>query len=223
MNHFWALIDELGPEDYPNGVVPVPVSLRGVGTRAFSAAAGLIMKPGEPLPRFPFGGIMLVGHNLSSVTAYERQRRLGHLDVGNPQHPRTPTWRNTHRLLDAAGIRSREIFFTNIYIGFKEVGGPMGQFPGRWNPSFRAWCEAFLDEQLGIMKPRVVAALGGDAQAELDCSPGSVSRRRRSGVEFTMVGLAHPSAHRYYTRGGDGLIDSEARLLGEVASKRRNG
>ena len=187
VDYFWTLIDQLGPEDYPPGVHRVPG--RGSGTCFFSACAGLVRRRGEPLPPFPFGGVMFVGHNLNSVGAYQRMTRRGVRDAGDPDRPSMRTWQNAYALLRRAGVDPREVFFTNVYIGLKEGDDPRGPFPGRDDPSFCRWCAAFLDEQLRVMKPRVVVALGGWSQEVLGSPAGKAVRTDRAGVSYTMVGL----------------------------------
>ena len=103
-------------DEYPPGVIPVPDYLPG--TAFFSAGAGLIViKPDGRLPPFPFGGVMFVGHNLDSETAFLRRLASGRAH-GVPDRPMR-TWRNLYRLLRAAGIAPESCFFTNAYVGLK--------------------------------------------------------------------------------------------------------
>ncbi|MEA2705024.1 MAG: uracil-DNA glycosylase [Actinomycetota bacterium] len=74
------------------------------------------------------------------------------------------TWRNLYRVLDAADLDSRECFFTDAYVGLKAGDEPTGRFPGAGDSEFRAWCRSFLEDQIELMRPRVVATLGNDAR-----------------------------------------------------------
>src|SRR5919199_2451980 len=117
---------------YPPGVLPVPEYLRG--TAFFAAAAGLLVTdPDAPLPPFPFGGVMFVGHNLDSESAFRRRLESG-LAHGGPDRPML-TWRNLYRLLSVAGLAAGDCFFTNAYVGLKAGDNPTGRFPAPTIPS----------------------------------------------------------------------------------------
>jgi hypothetical protein len=78
---------------YPPGVIPVPEYLRGT---AFFFAAGLVVTESDgPLPPFPFGGVMFVGHNLDCESAF-RRRSVAGTAHGGPDRPML-TWRNLAR------------------------------------------------------------------------------------------------------------------------------
>jgi len=212
---------------YPPGVIPVPEYLRG--TAFFAAAAGLLVTdPEGPLPPFPFGGVMFVGHNLDSESAFRRRLVSGRAH-GGPDRPML-TWRNLYRLLDVAGLAASDCFFTNAYVGLKAGDDPTGRFPGADDPEFRLWCRGFLEEQVSVMKPRTVATLGTGARRflstmapELDVwtaarnpTPGVV-RAHLGDHEFAAVALLHPSGYhgslgrrRYGDRTG---LEAEAALL----------
>ena len=228
---------------YPPGVVPVPAYLQG--TAFFSAAAGLVVHdPDGPLPPFPFGGVMFVGHNLDSESAFRRRLASGQAH-GGPGRPML-TWRNLYRLLDAAGLDAQQCFFTNAYVGLKGGDDPTGRFPGAGDPEFRAWCRAFLDDQIELMQPRVVATLGTDARrfvaalapelsgwAPSRNPPPGVVRSQIGGRATALVALLHPSGYhgslgrrRYRDLTG---LDAEAALLrdaleyGSESRRRRIG
>ena len=100
-----------------------------------------------------------------------------------------------------------------------EGDDPQGDFPGRNDASFWKWCERFLAEQMQLMQPRAVVALGTPAQEKLGAAAGQVTRAQMFGVEFALAGLHHPSYPQYYRRVQDGrqLIDDEAELLKRAA------
>ncbi len=110
VDYFWALVQQLDPDDYPIGVKPVPHHLGG--TWGFSAGSGLFRKPGAPLPRFPFGGVMFVGSNLNSVAGWRKAEDRG--DPGDPDDPKMTYWRNNRKLLELAEVDQTQVFFTNI-------------------------------------------------------------------------------------------------------------
>ncbi len=212
---------------YPPGVVPVPEYLPG--TAFFSAAAGLVVTdPDGPLPTFPFGGVMFVGHNLDSETAFMRRLASGH-SHGGPDRPML-TWRNLYRLLEKASVAPENCFFTNVYVGLKAGDEPTGRFPGAADPAFKRWCRSFLEEQITVMRPRVVATLGSDSRRFLAAmssaladwaavrNPGPGAVRTQLGDRDTpAVALLHPSGYhgslgrrRYGAFTG---LDAEAALL----------
>jgi hypothetical protein len=158
VEQFWALLEDL--REYPPGVVPLPEKIRG--TAFFSAGPGLYIDDvDDVLPPFPFGGVMFVGHNLDAVGPYLRRLESG-LPHGGPVKPMR-TWANLYRLLDGAGVDRRKCFFTNAYVGLKAGDDPTGPFLGARNPEFTAWCRRFLEEQIAVMRPVVIATLGAPA------------------------------------------------------------
>lgn len=84
---------------------------------------------------------------------------------------------------------------------------------------FRSWCRDFLDDQIQIMKPRAIIALGRYARLEFKWHKGLVGTRERAGIEFRAAALTHPSAPTYFERMGDGRprISHEATVLRQVA------
>jgi hypothetical protein len=213
VEHFWAILDQLGSADYPSGVVPLLVEERLPGTAFFSAGAGLVRRRGERLPEFPAGGVMFVGHNLDAEEPY-RRRVLEERDHGDPDRPSMATWRNMYAMLRLGEVDRAEVFFTNYFVGLKAGKNPNGAFPGKDSPSFLAWCEAFLDEQIRVMRPRVVIALGTWTQGRLGMHLDTARVANRAGVEFRAGGMTHPSYPRYYERlGEERRIDLQAAFL----------
>jgi hypothetical protein len=67
VEYFREVLNALSRDRYPRGVVPLPGMIDG--TVFFSAGPGLYCeaRPSEVgLPRFPFGGTMIVGNNLGA-------------------------------------------------------------------------------------------------------------------------------------------------------------
>ena len=192
-------------ERYPEGVVPVPRYIPG--TAFFSAGSGLEISDdgATELPEFPFGGVMLVGHNLDSLPAYERRLESGR-PHGSLKYPMT-TWRNLRRLLRAAEVSTTACFFTNAYVGLNEKA-TTGVFPGSLDSAFSVWCRDFLIEQIEVMRPALLLALGAPASKFLatlsqdlekwgekglpDCQPENVDI---ASVPLVALAVMHPSAH----------------------------
>lgn len=217
---------------YPPGVVPVPSYLSG--TAFFSGAAGLVVTdPAEPLPPFPYGGVMFVGHNLDSEAAFLSRLGTGQ-PHGGPERPMR-TWRNLYRLLRAADLEASECFFTNAFVGLKAGAQATGRYPGAHDPEFRAWCQRFLEEQISVTRPSVIATLGTDARRFVAAmSPDLVGWRAGRNSEPTVVAtkladvhvatvpLRHPSGYhaslaraRYRDFTG---IEAEAGLLTDAVA-----
>jgi hypothetical protein len=216
VDHFWAILDQLKVNDYPQGVEPIRPSDRIPGTAFFSAGSGLIRSRGQKLPPFPYGGVMFVGHNLDSEESYRRHLANGS-DHGDPDHPTMRTWTNFYALMSLAGIDRSEIFCTNYFVGLKGGEGATGAFPGRLDVTFCAWCESFLDEQIQLMRPRVVVALGKPARRRLGLESQKPTRCRRGDVEFVGLALMHPSSPAYYQHlEGGQRISVEAAALREL-------
>jgi hypothetical protein len=184
VDYLWELLDQLGDDDYPAGVLRVPE--KGLGTWAFPSSAGLVWWPSTPRPDFPVGGVMFVGDNLNAYGRWIQNR--GHW--GDPGQPTMTYWKRVLPLLNKAGIPISKAFFTNAYVGLIEGDDPSAPFPGRNDPSFCRWCAAFLIEQIHVMQPCLVVSLGGESRRALD----RWKVVRRAGVDGKIVNLSHPSA-----------------------------
>jgi len=130
-----------------------------------------------------------------------------------------PTWENLYIMVDRAGIKRREFFFTNRYVGLSADPRASGRrFAGSRDQSFVTWCHDFLDEQIQLMRPRVVVALGEPARKDFGWDEGLVDETERAGVAFK-------GAANYYLRHkvredtGEVGCDWQVRILNEVMSR----
>jgi hypothetical protein len=189
------------------------------GTAAFAASAGLYRPPGSrELPPFPYGGLMVVGHNLDSLADYEKRRRSGdsHGDLGRVT-PTMNTWLGLYKLLDLAGVERDQFYFTNILVGLKKEGSPTGQFTAYDAPEFKQWCREFLGLQVTTMRPRVVLVLGVPASCEIakvaipppwpatSLPPPIAVDARLYGHDTVLVPAHHTSRQRRIARDADAL------------------
>jgi hypothetical protein len=193
---------------YPADVLPVPEPIRGLAF--FPGGYGLWgTRPDRPLPAFPVGGIMVLGHDFHSEVGYAASHRLG------GERLTLPTWRNLLLLFAAVGIAPERCFFTNLYVGLRRGAATTGRFPGADDPQFVAHCQAFLLEQLRHQRPALVLTLGVHVPPVLgalspELAPWAAGRGLRHldavgpvrrGVTFpgvecvrtTAVALIHPS------------------------------
>ena len=112
---------------------------------------------------FPFGGVMVLGHNGGSDVAYHQ----------NPDKPNVAwsdsvwvTYRNTYALIARCGITPASCFFTNFYPGYATTrdkdGKPfnIGAHPHASNAAFVQACREFFVRQLQVQRPRTVLILG---------------------------------------------------------------
>jgi len=214
---------------YPAGVVRVPEPIPGLAF--FPGGYGLWdTGPDRPLPDFPVGGVMVLGHDFHSEAGYR-----GSLARGR-ESPTQPTWRNLLALLNAAEIPSPRCFFTNFYVGLRAGRATTGMFPGAADPIFKTHCSRFFLEQLRAQRPSVVLTLGIHApHAIAPLAPRlagwAVTRGLKTlddvgpvqrgvafdgvpGLETTVVALTHPSLrpasvrHRRY----HGQVGNQAEL-----------
>jgi len=146
---------------YPAGVVPVPARIPGVAF--FPGGAGLWgAKGGAPLPPMPVGGVMVVGQDFHSETAFTASLAQG---TEVPDTPRDsykipPTWIGLRRLFKEAGIPLERCFFTNAFMGLRTGTGTTGRFPGSRDEGFVDRCQRFLHRQIDAQRPSVIVTLG---------------------------------------------------------------
>lgn len=219
VEYLWSQVDGLKPEDWPEDVFPPPCP-HDEGTAGFPDGAGLYRETGEPLPLFPIGGVMLVGHYTDAIECRASWRTDG-LSPGEPPKGRMPTWSRLYQMLDLAGIDPEDIFLTNVYVGLIAGDNSRAPFPARANASFCAWCDAFLDEQIRLMQPRAVVTLGVEAASKLGWPLHAVADAQpRGGVRFKGAAIMHPSAggHLNSTMRNrtEKWIDHEVRILKQV-------
>ena len=139
-------------EPYPDGVAAVPGELPF--TAFFPGGAGVMLDEQNNKPPFPFGKVMIVGHNFYHLAGFELMRQKQKRDAG------TPTWRNLKSTLERAEIALEDCFFTNAYQGLMKTQSSMGAFPGAKDEAFVQRCRDFFRVQLSVCQPRLVITLG---------------------------------------------------------------
>lgn len=76
IKYLWSKVDALGPNDWPAGVWRTPET-HDIGMAGFPDGAGLVWPTDDPMPRFPVGGVMFVGHYTDSKERHDKRRRAG--------------------------------------------------------------------------------------------------------------------------------------------------
>jgi hypothetical protein len=142
---------------------------------------------------------MFVGDNLNAYGKW----LLNGGRWGDPGNHTMTYWRRALSLLDVASVPTSEVFFTNAYVGLIVGDNPSADFPGRKDPSFSRWCAAFLEEQIHVMQPCLVVALGGASQRAL--ASWDVAGLARAGK---ILELSHPSNRK----GKAAMLDDAATL-----------
>jgi uracil-DNA glycosylase len=141
------------PDLYPSGVVPVP-NPTIAGTGFYPGAAGLYLEERDPAGvDFPFGGVMVLGHNFDSEAGFDASVRRGREKLTGG------TWGTLSRLLRDAAIPCEQCFFTNAFMGLCR-GDDSLDYRGRRHAAFRSACRSFLREQIGVQRPCLILTLG---------------------------------------------------------------
>ncbi len=120
IDYLWSKVDALEDADWPVGVWPTPRT-HDIGTAGFPDGAGLVRNTGDPMPRFPVGGVLFVGHYTDSKMKHaERRADASALSPGEPPDGVMDYWQKLYLMVDQAGIDRPEAFFTNTYVGLNE-------------------------------------------------------------------------------------------------------
>lgn len=189
-------------------LVPVPTPLPC--TAFFPGGFGLWRDDvSQPLPSWPFGGVMVLGHNFHSESGYRDSMEAGR------ESEQQPTWRHLLALLRRADIDKGECFFTSAVMGLATTG----PFPGRNDGAFATRCQRFLRTQLAAQRPRLILTLGrwvprllaplsADLEAwseaktfaQIDEAPMRAPVRFPMAIQSVVVALVHPSLRHLAVR-----------------------
>lgn len=165
VDRFFTWLDAVPPEAYPPDLVPVAGRhMRGVA--AFPAGRGLYAPCGwdhEVPPRFPFGGLMLVGNHLDAEDVYVQRLVRGEANGDPcPGARRMRFWSMLYALLDLADIRRADIFVTNVHPALFKGSQATGVIAP--SDAWKRLCADLLLSQVRVMRPWVIAAMGAPAQ-----------------------------------------------------------
>lgn len=193
-------------------------------------------------PSMPKKKIMILGNDFGLKAWYENAFDYPYKNL------KSPTWRNLLELLHRDGIKPKNCFFTNAYMGLRITDKSTGQSPGMVDLKFVKRCQSFfLDRQLPMQKPRLILVLGAEARkfiaqlspdlgewkecetfTELDDSDlGPVVKKVRfnGSKPITVVALVHPAGRNMGSalknrryRGKEGE-DAESKMLKKALKK----
>lgn len=168
VTHLRRSMDDI-VQDYddadPDGVRLVGEAIDG--TAFFPGGHGLWRgtTPYGPLPDyFPEAPVMFVAHNFDKIAGYERSRKRGVEPLG------AATWKNLIAYLAFADLNPDQCFFTNALMGLQPTKA-LGKL--KTTDVFREQCRSFLAEQIAIVQPLLIVALGEVARADLAEMPAA--------------------------------------------------
>ena len=142
-------------EPYPNKVKPV-LEMIDV-TAFFPGGQGLWLEDDSELTP----DILVLGHDFSTVTEYNKMLASRQNEINSP------TWRELRKLFQAAGIDLNRCFFSNVYMGLRDVVSMTGVFPGSKDKEYVKRNQNFLRFQIRTLKPKVIITLGKPASVNL--------------------------------------------------------
>ncbi|MBE2201997.1 MAG: hypothetical protein IAE79_25540 [Anaerolinea sp.] len=145
-------------EPYPARTCPVPEMV--LGASFFPGGQGLWYESSQAeIPVFPIGGVMIMGQDYYTFQGYEETLAHSRAGDANPDKG-SKTWHHLLHFLDSVEITPQRCFFTNLFMGLRENGKPMGKFPGARDAGFVERCLDFFEMQVRVQQPKLILALG---------------------------------------------------------------
>jgi DNA polymerase len=109
-----------------------------------------------------------------------------------------PAGRLLDNALDAAGIDRRKVYVTNVVKHFKWEARGKRRIHKKPNASEVRACKPWLEAEIGVVKPRIVVALGATAAQALLGSSFRVTQHRSEFAEWDLdpmiTATVHPSS-----------------------------
>jgi Uracil-DNA glycosylase len=184
---------------YPTSLV-VPVTEMLDVTAFFPGGRGLWKE--EVSEVFP--SILILGHDFSTVTFYEKMRAAGTNEINGP------TWRNLIHLFYEVDLNLSNCFFSNVYMGLRNSTKMTGTFPGSRDKAFVNRNLEFLRFQIETIQPKIIITLGmppasllsnissdlvkwKDGKAFSIADNGIVFNTHFDNINCTCIALEHPS------------------------------
>ena len=239
------LFNELNTQinNYPEGIVAVSQP-RIKGLAFFPGGDGLYKKVEDDEPKFPIGGIMILGQDFDNQINFEKSKLAGsEMD----KKKSNATWRNLLEILNEVNSDVKnKCFYTNAIMGLRSKES---KNTGK-SIAFKKGSEKFLEKnreffltQLRTQKPKAIIGLGGYIPMFLSSLASDLSDYNKTdslkdigkihtGVKFkdiagyqTDIGfITHPSMYyaNVWRRNGNGKIkgiDFEFDILNKLLNK----
>ena len=151
------------------------------GCHLYANATQTVFGDGSPRAR-----VMMVGEQPG-----DREDREGAPFVG-------PAGRELDKALDAVGIERRDVYITNAVKHFKFEERGKRRIHARPNASEIAACKPWLEAEIAVVRPRVIACLGATAAQALLGKAFRVTQHRGEWIESPLaphvIATVHPSS-----------------------------
>lgn len=118
-----------------------------------------------------FPSILVLGQDFSTVKVYEDMK------IGLVKDLNSPTWKNLIKLFNEARVDFKKCFFSNVFMGLREIQEMTGKFLGGKDKEFVKRNLSFLSFQIETIRPKLIITLGRPASEmisklstpDLDC------------------------------------------------------
>ena len=125
VEHLFTKMDELVPAAlYPPHVLPIPERIGG--TRFFPGGSGVYLEGRDPnTVEFPFGGVMVLGHNFDSEAAYQDslRRRTQPAEPALVEGVLSPSIGHFERVRAVVSQKLGRRFLTSVHPGRGDASG----------------------------------------------------------------------------------------------------
>jgi DNA polymerase len=128
-----------------------------------------------------------------------------------------PAGKLLDRALDEAGIDRRNVYITNVVKHFKWEGRGKRRIHKKPNLSEIRACKPWLESEIAVVKPKVLACLGATAAQALLGKDFRVSRQRGEFVDSDLAVVATATVHPSSILRARDSETREAELQGLIA------
>ena len=178
-------------EGYPEGMLPFPGDAPRVGRGFFPGVSGSFH---DPLPAVILRRkVMFVGQDWGC------EADIPPLDLDPDADVNHGTGLRLRRLIQEAGLRLEECFFTNALFGLRKGDRNTGPAPGWKDTAYVLRCKEALEIQIREIRPEVIICLGREAPA--------------------LLAMLLPECDKWHTAGKFSAIDKAGNSLLRLGSR----